>query len=188
MKKLKILFVSLLLITGCLGGYSPESKFYSLQSTSNVDPVSQKKISIGIDDIILPDIADRPQIVVSKKDSPEVIISETNRWSESLDTMIQRVLGADISAYLPQATVKNKELNETFTVVISVEIVQFKMTEDQSATLEAWWYILDKFGTRTYRQKFVGETEIGRSFDSFVEAESKLLSSLAKEIAKKISE
>lgn len=187
MKSFKVLLVSLFLMTGCFGGYSPESKFYNLQAETERDVVSYKKLSVGIGDVILPDAVDRPQIVISQENSSEVMISETNRWSESLDTMIQGVLTADIAAYLPRSVVKVRELNENFKVIVSVEIVQFKMIEKQKAVLKAWWYEVDRYGNRRYRQEFVGEEEIGQSFDDFVKAESKLLNSLAKDIAEKIS-
>ena len=187
MKKLSLLFGGIFLIAGCLGGYSPESKFYALQTEEQVEPVSTKKMSVGIDTVSLPEVIDRPQMVVSKENSPEVIISETNRWSESLETMIQGVLSADIADYMPQAEVKIRELNDKLDVIISVEVLQFKMIENKQATLEAWWSIVDRFGKASYRQKFVGAEEIDRSFDSFVEAESKLLSALARDIAEKIS-
>ena len=45
MKKIIYLF-SVILLTGCFGGYSPESKFYRIQSVEDVVPVSRKNVSI----------------------------------------------------------------------------------------------------------------------------------------------
>ena len=43
----KIIYIfSVILLAGCFGGYSPESKFYRIQSVEDVAPVSRKNVSI----------------------------------------------------------------------------------------------------------------------------------------------
>ena len=186
MKKISFIVVLLLLTAGCFGGYSEQSRFYSLQTITDVSPVSSKKMIIGINAIELPEYIDRPQIISAAKDSSEVKISETNRWSESLDTLIQRTITADISAYLPQAVVKEKTINERFNVSVSIQITRLDMIADDSALLEAWWYIFDRNGKTVYREKFSETKQIKGSYDSFVLSISDLLSTLSENIAKQV--
>ena len=186
MKKISFIVFLLLLITGCFGGYSEQSKFYSLQAITDVSSVSSKKMTIGINEIELPEYVDRPQIVSATKGSSEVKISETNRWSESLDTLIQRTLTADISAYLPQAVVKEKTLNENFNATVSIQITRLDMIADDSALLEAWWYISDRNGKTLYREKFSETKKIKGNYDSFVLSISDLLGIMSEKIAKQV--
>ena len=186
MKKISYIIAFLLLTAGCFGGYSEASKFYTLKSITDVPAVSSKKMIIGINEIELPEYIDRPQIVSATKGSSEVKISETNRWSESLDTLIQRTITTDISAYLPQAVVKEKTINERFNASVSVQITRLDMIADDSALLEAWWYILDHSGKTVYREKFSETKKIKDNYDSFVLSISDLLSTLSKNIAKQV--
>ncbi len=188
MKKLGII-VLLFFTCSCLGGYSPNSHFYKLEAISNVKIVSNKKLSIGINDVSLPDYLDKPQLVVFDGNSPKMDISELNRWGEPLDSMIQRTITADISQYLPRAVVKSKTfLNENFEYLVEVQIVRFDMIWNEKAVLEAWWYILDSNGSTLFRSKSLLDKNIGKSFDDFVIAESKLLSDLSMQISEKLAD
>ena len=184
MKKTALIFACLML-SACFGGYSESSKFYNLQPITDVSPLSTKKTIIGVEAVELPEYIDRPQIVSAEKGSSQVQISETNRWSESLDTLIQRTLTSDISAYLPQAVVKDKTINDRFDITVEVQMTRLDMITNDKAVLEAWWYILDKSGNTLYREKFSESLPIDASYNSFVSATEKLLSALSREIAEK---
>ena len=185
MKEIMVLSLFLLL-TACLGGYSPDSQFYKLQTIDDVDVVGLQKISIGIANINLPDYLEKPQIVVFEKASPKMKISEINRWGEPLSSMIQRTLAADISMYLPNSVVKSKlTLTEKFDYLVEVQIVRFDMIWDKEAVLEAWWYINNYKGNIIYGQKFLQHEKIGKSFSDFADAESILLGKMSKDIAQK---
>ena len=101
--------ISLFLVTGCFGGYSPESTFYALQTIENVTPLSQTNMLVGVDLPELPEYVDRPQIVSFSSASSELNIDETNRWGEDLDIMLQRIIAADLRAYLPKAGIKPRK-------------------------------------------------------------------------------
>ena len=77
MIKKVVCVVSLFFMTGCFGGYSPESTFYTLQSIENVMPLSQTTLSLGVDLPELPEYADRPQIVSVSSVNSELNIDET---------------------------------------------------------------------------------------------------------------
>ena len=180
--------LSVCLLSACLGGYSPQSRFYNLQpaDASTVTVLSNRKVSIGINEVELPDYLDRPQIVSFEKGKPQMNISELDRWGEPLASMIQRTTAADISLYLPEAVVKPRSsLMEKFKYVVDIQIIRFDMIQGEEAVLEAWWYISDSDGRIVYRQKTMLMQKTGKGFDSFVEAESHLLAQMSGEIARK---
>lgn len=175
------------LLGGCLGGYSPENRFYYLQTVDTVEVVSSKKLNIGIDDVKLPDYLDRPQIIVFEQGTPQMKIDETNRWGEALATMVQRTVAADIAAYLPQAVVKSKTtLDERFGFLVDVEIVRLDMVGDNKAVFEAWWSVYNSGGRRITQQKTAMTREIDGGFDAYVEAESAMIAEMSRQIAKAV--
>ena len=173
-------------LSACLGGYSPQNRFYNLQPAENIgEQVFEKNnFSLGVGDVELPDYLDKPQIIIMEADSPEIKQAEYDRWGDNLASMIQRVLAADLSNYFPSATVKSKvDLTEKFNYLINVEIVKLDFIWKQKAVLEAWWYINDQNAKTIKRQKFYAEEEIGNSFADFVRAESKMLDQMSQSIA-----
>ena len=186
MKKILAL-LSICLVAGCLGGYSPESRFYNLQAlkAGETQALANKAVNVGVDDVILPDYLDRPQIMVFENNSPQMKASENDRWGDGLAAMIQRVLVDDITAYLPNSQVKAKvQLAEKFGFLVEVQIVKMDFVWDDEAVLEAWWYISDAKGKTLKQQKFYATQKVGENFDEFVEAESKMLADMSRDIVK----
>lgn len=189
MKKIGII-LGLMLVAGCLGGYSPENRFYSLQMIgNNTDKILQTgNLSVGVKDVELPDYLDRPQIVITESSSPEVKLAEHDRWGNDLSAMMQRIVAADLSAYLPKAEVKAKtELSESFDYLLDIQIVRMDFVWNEKAVLEAWWYLTNNDGKIIKRQKFYEEESVDKYFASFVEAESKMLGNMSYNIAQALA-
>lgn len=188
MKKTVFCMMLGLFISGCFGGYSPTSRFYQLQAESNLAAVSAKKFSLGIEEVSLPDYLDKPQIIVMEENSPQMSISELHRWGEPLESMIRRTVVADMALLLPEAMVKSQVLlSERFDYLAEIQIVRFDMIAGQKAVLEAWWYLYGANGQTLYRQKVTLEEPIGKSFDGYVSAESKMLAEMSRTMAEIIS-
>lgn len=100
------LFFPVLLLSACIGTSRP-ARFYNLQA-ENIGAYSNAAVraDIGVREVKIPDYLDKPQIATLKSGGVEVDISELNRWSESLSTMIQRVVADDLGYNLPKAVVK----------------------------------------------------------------------------------
>lgn len=183
MKKAALLFV--LLLAGC--GISKPSTFYQLQTASTNTAISQKKVSIGIDEVILPKYADRPQMVIKEANSSELKISEFNRWAEPLNYAVARILAEDMSLYLPKSTIKPKTyMLENFTYTISVEISKFDITLKQEAVLDSWWTIF-KNGKIIYQGRSNLSQPIDNNLNNVVKAQSQLINQMAEQIAKKLT-
>lgn len=181
--------ICIFLLSGCFGGYSPESRFYTLQSVENVKKVSDKNISVGVDLPELPEYADRPQFVSFSANGSKINIDELNRWGEDLDIMLQRVIAADLRLYLPNANVKAKtSLLEKFRYIVDVTITKFEMIEDSEAYLEALWSIKNgsllnimRKGKTSLNMKIEDETE-GYSL-----AMSEMIALMSEQIAKSLA-
>ena len=136
----------------------------------------------------MPDYLDKPQIIVMEENSPQMSISELQRWGEPLESMIRRTVVADMALLLPEAMVKSQVLlSERFEYLAEIQIVRFDMIAGQKAVLEAWWYLYGANGQMLYRQKVTLEEPIGKSFDDYVSAESKMLAEMSRTMAEIIS-
>ena len=139
---------------------------------------------IGVREVKIPDYLDKPQIATLKSGGVEVDISELNRWSESLSTMIQRVVADDLGYNLPKAVVKPRvSAREDFKYLLQIEIGQLDGSWNKTANLEAWWSIADASGNLLVQQKSSLSVPLGNGYDDLVRAESRLLAELSAQIA-----
>ena len=163
------LFFPVLLLSACIGTSRP-ARFYNLQA-ENIGAYSNAAVraDIGVREVKIPDYLDKPQIATLKSGGVEVDISELNRWSESLSTMIQRVVADDLGYNLPKAVVKPRvSAREDFKYLLQIE---------------AWWSIADASGKLLVQQKSSLSVPLGDGYDDLVRAESRLLAELSAQIA-----
>ena len=185
MIKKYILFICLFL-SACLGGYSPKSSFYSLQSQEAQNTYSQK-LSIGVENVLLPDYLDRGQIVSFSSDGSQMYINEQERWGWQLDGMLQKTVAEDISKIFPHSIVKSKtSLLEQFTYLVKVQIVRFDKVGN-NAVFTAWWQISNASGKVLYKGKTDLQETTDGSYSSYAKAQSNMIFAMCKQISAKIS-
>ncbi len=178
---------SILLLAGCVFGTSEPSVFYTLRAETAQQPVSQTKTTVGVTEVGVPNGLSKPQIMLNGAEEMQVIISETNRWSESLDTLIQRTLVNNLMGYLPNAFVKTKTYSsEQFKYTVSVDIDKMSGRLGGDAILAVWWQIQNADGKIVTRDYRVLTTPAGDSYESYTAAQSALINTLAQHIAKAI--
>lgn len=189
MKKFILLCMFTILTTGCFSGRSPNSKFFILQKGEEIQPLSSQKTSILVEQVIIPDLIYKPQIVLNDKTTSEIKISEFNRWAEPLPDIIRQTLVDNLQAYLPNAFIK-PELYTTSTsnyrYILSIEINHFIGTFNNNAILDVWWTLKDSNGKIKLREKASFSMPIGDTYQSYVIAQSKMIEKLAQQIAQKI--
>lgn len=186
----KLFSLVLMLMLGACVGTSEPAKFYTLRSAeSSVGYVNDKvKLSLGVNTVNVPDYLDKPQIITLKSNSVEMNISEMNRWSEPLSTMIQRTLADDLSAALPDAVIKARSsARENFDYTLQVEINKFEGSWDKEAVLSAWWTVLNKNNKVVLREKADLSVKMSDGYDDLVIKQSNLIAQLASQIAQKLS-
>ena len=98
-----VLIFTTLLLAGC-GGSSPRVEFYTLNPLSDIQaqsntPATDRKISIGVGPVEIPEILDRPQIV-TRTGPNKLSIDEFHRWAGRLDEGFAGVLAENISLLL----------------------------------------------------------------------------------------
>ncbi|MBQ8870030.1 MAG: membrane integrity-associated transporter subunit PqiC [Alphaproteobacteria bacterium] len=180
----KFLYVlSFLFISGCFS--TPNSNFYMLQSLSQ-KTVSDKKLQLQIYDISIPEYIDKPQIVLQEADSPELEISEFNRWGSNLSSMIKNTLINDLSVNLPNAKILPLAYGINTQYVVKIQIEKLSGWLKDKAILKANWQILNAKGKVLAFQTFTFEEQAGKTYASYVKAQSKLLADLSFVIADKL--
>ena len=68
------LLLSTIILSGCLGGFSPNANFYTLSSDDRVEmePMSMRKMTIQIQNVEIPDYLAQPQIVTRDTNQVEI--------------------------------------------------------------------------------------------------------------------
>lgn len=183
------ILIAVLMLSSCVFGVSQPSRFYTLQPEElGLYVNNEVKANIGVREVAIPDYLDKPQIVTLKDNLVELNISETNRWSEPLSTMIQRVVADDIGDDLPNAMVKPRVSGrESFKYIVQIEINKMEGSWKKEAVLEAWWSISNKNGKILAQKKTSLSRPLGSSYDDLVKVESILLGELSNEISTQIA-
>lgn len=188
MKKLFAL-IAVVLLGGCLGGFSSPSRFYSLTpQEAPAQTYKSSRLFVGVEPVKVPVYLDKPQIVTRNANQVELSISENNRWAEPLSDAMQNVLASDLGALLPGATVKPSSFRkEGFDYIVWVEINKFEGTWNRQAELDAWWSILNADGKIVARNKVNLSRPLGTGYDNLVQQQSVLLEELAAQIAARLA-
>ena len=171
----------MLALAGCS---SPENKYFTLSATDTTQPAGQAgpARTIAIDDISIPAYLDRPQIVV-RQDANRADIREYERWMEPLDSMIRRVLAADLAARLGAGRVLDKPGKDS--ALLSVIIEEFGQEEDR-AMLRGQWVLKgqQKDAAAGTPHSFSRDEPLGKAeTPDMVAAMSRLVGALGDEIA-----
>ena len=173
------------LTAGC--GTSAPSTFYTLDLTAppkeKIYKSAQQPV-LGVESVALAAYLDRPQIVLKAADSPVVTLNEFNRWSESLNTAVARVLSNAVNQTAKRPYAKPITTSRApYAYILSVELLRLDADFGKNAVLEAWWTISDKNDAPVYTMKTVLTHPAGETYDSVVRAENALVTELGKIIA-----
>ncbi len=171
-----------LMLQGCFSS-TPNSSFYLLESEQRPLPVSNKNISVSVADIFLPDYLQKPQIVLQKSDSPELKISEFNRWGSDLEGMIQNIIIEDLQNLMPNAVVKPLTFGTKTQYVVKINIEKMSGYFNQKAVLKGVYQILSTSGKVIKQKDFKFERMVGKTYADYAKVQSILLSDLANKLA-----
>lgn len=184
----KVLWCLVVLMVGACAGTAPTS-FYNLSSYDNgvVKVKNVRKVSVGIDFVVVPGYLERPQIVTIKGDN-ELDLSEFDRWAEPLSNSMQRVIATNIASVMTSATVRPATSNRrSFDYIVLVEINKFDGKFGEKAVLEAWWTVNGKGNVVAASEQSKYELPLGEGYDELVAKQSELVNMLSQDIAKKIA-
>jgi len=192
--RISIACVFMLNFLGC--GTSQPSHFYllralSLDSVSGLSEPKQSNVSLGLGPITFPKYLDRPQIV-TKASAHEVELAEFHKWAEPLQENVANVLQENLSALLSTDRIfqypwKRPSLLD---YQLSLDVIQFDGTKSQEAVLKVRWTLVGEDGETLLVEKtsYFTEPVGGLDYEDFVQAMSRTLDSLSKEIADAIND
>ena len=178
-------------LSGCLS--TRPSSFYQL-SEMNSRPVAQDTSSEGsmvvvIGPVRIPDYLDRSQIV-TRSGKNGLMLAESDRWAGSVESDLARVLVGDIRAQLPPellfvmrwAPLLESHVTSSYRVEIIVN--RFEGELDGAVNLNTQWGIFAKDKGLLFRKESTAVEQVtGKGYGAYVEAMSRAVERLSKEIA-----
>lgn len=174
-----------MLIGGC--STSPPAAFYTLSAAPPlVDaPATTPPISIAIDVVTVPELVDRPQIVL-RTGATQVTIDEYARWADPLSSQISRVLAADLAQDVPGALVSGsgQHPNSTEAYRVRVDVQSLESVPGEMASIVVVWSVRPpKQGAAVSGRAIVHERVNAQGYDALVEAHSRALAIVSSGIA-----
>jgi uncharacterized lipoprotein YmbA len=124
---------------------SPGIHYFALsEQPESVQPRAASSIgdsAYAVGAVIVPDLLDRPQIVI-RTDTNAVDIRDNDRWASRLTDQLRRVLAADLRHHLgPGAIVEPGLPPPPGCGIITVSILAFDPQEDGGGVIDASWTI-----------------------------------------------
>ena len=184
--------VCLLMPLGCAN--TQPTHFYLMRAMDSAlsrvsGETKNSDLSLGLGPISLAKYLDRPQIV-TRQSHHEIDLAEFHKWGAPLKDHISQILEENLSHVLGTEGIvpypwKRSSLPD---YQLSLDIIQFDGTQSQEAVLRVRW-ILERVSGKTVLEKKTSQfSEIiqGPDYEDLVEAMSRLLVSLSKEIAEAI--
>jgi uncharacterized lipoprotein YmbA len=166
----------LLLLSACLGN-PPRESFFTLNAPEP-PAAAEDAPSVSVGPVAVPDIVDRPQIVV-RLGPNQVQIIEQARWAEPLKIAIARVVAANLAATLGARLAPTRNADADYRVALDVQ--RFESPAD-AVLIEALWSVTSKDGRQTGRS-VVRQKIAARDYAALAAAHSAALATMSKEIA-----
>jgi uncharacterized lipoprotein YmbA len=194
MKAWLLVLPALVTMTACSS--SPGIRYYTLSAESAHPGAAAITRPAGapyaIDAVIVPDLLDRPQIVL-RTSTNSVEMLDFDRWAAPLADQLERVLAADLSARLGPDAVIDPGLPTNLQAErrITVSVLRFDPRENGESSLEASWAMSDgKSGptlaaSRSFRARHVVPAT-GSDVGDIVRTMSGLVAAIADDIAASI--
>jgi uncharacterized lipoprotein YmbA len=170
------------------------SRFFTLASAREIgtaiQPCSlQPAPRVGLGPITLPEYLDQPALV-SRASATEVVRSRRDRWSETMDTMLPRILGDDFAQLLPTARIVEYPwyASERPDWQIEIEVARFEPDVSGDIVLVARWRVRELAGRGhdASKESRVVQKPTGSDATHRTEAMSAALTELAQEIASEL--
>jgi len=145
-----------LIISGCLSiPTSPTPRFYALTAINAGKSLNALPgVIIGVGPVKIPEYEDRPQIVTMDQ-AKMLQFAQFDRWGESLDLGLARLIREDLTMILPKTKLTLYPWNPLIPVKyqVNIEIVQLNSELDQDMVFVVQWVIIDVEKSKTMIMK-----------------------------------
>lgn len=170
---------------------SPTAHFYTLSAAGSglgSGGFTQAAYSVAVGPVTLPDLFDRPQMVV-RVATNQVKIVEEQRWAQPLGSEIARVVASDLGKLLGDARVssyaENSSANADYRVLIDVQRLDAMLGD--AVTIEAQWELRSHAdGTLRIGRSYAHQAVGAQGYDALVAAHADVLESVSRDIAQAI--
>lgn len=145
-------------------------------------------VIVSLGPLSIPDYLDRPQ-VVTRSGQNELSVDDFHRWAGSLENDMSRVLIEDLSALLSPDRyqviywIQSAPSHAATGYRVTVDIIRFDGTRGDSVSMKAHWTIFRKDRDAVVMQAAVTERINGNDYPALVEAMSRAVESLSRNIA-----
>lgn len=178
--------ILLALLTACAS--SPQPRYYTLATPITAGEVtanSKAPYMVAVGPVTLPEIVDRPHLVV-RSGANQVVIAEQHRWAEPLKSELPRVIAANLSRELGGAWVTDSRQGASVAADyrVLIDVQRFDSVLGEAVTVEALWVIRASAGGEARRgRSLVREPVNGSGYDALVAAHNRALATVSHEIA-----
>ena len=185
------LICSLMILSGCLGR-SPTPSLYTLEAMPAA-PTAKKELgaslSLGIRQLTLPAIIQRPQIVLVEEE--RVVALELHRWSAPLETTMTLVLSEDLQGLLKTSSVLGYPWPTVFKpdYSLSISVSRFDGLPGGEVVLSGIYFLEGSDAAKNLlTDRFhIVEKVNGSDYAALVRGHSAALSRLAQQIAELVA-
>ncbi|MBE0603058.1 MAG: membrane integrity-associated transporter subunit PqiC [Deltaproteobacteria bacterium] len=171
------------------GCASPRSSFYTLSPSAKPEAASAG-YSVAVGPVSVPEIVDRPQIVV-RSGPNQVSIDEFNRWASPLPEEIGRAVAGNLGSALgtAQVSVYPGPTSSGARYRVVIDVMSFDSAPGESATLDAAWVVRSaKDGPPRTGRTMASEAVPENGYPALVAAHGRALGKLSADIAGAIRE
>ena len=155
----------------------PRESFYTLNAPEPPAAAADAP-SIAVGPVIIPEIVDRPQIVV-RLGPNQVQILEQALWAEPLKTGIARVVAANLAATLGARLAAGRNADADYRIALDIQ--RFESPAD-AVLIEALWTVTSKDGRQSGRS-VARQPIAAKDYASLAAAHSAALAAISKDIA-----
>lgn len=179
-----------LLLTSCASKL-PEN-FYALDTDpgTNSRASSNAEFSLTVDRITLPELVDRPQIVLTGPDH-SVRLMEGQRWAESLRQAIPRVVIGNLRRQFTHASIAGASASTASlqpNYKLAMDIDRFDSRQGEQVDITVHWRLRNATGSVLHDSvSTLREIPEAATFDALVAAHNKALNRLGSEIGETIA-
>jgi uncharacterized lipoprotein YmbA len=174
-------------LSGC--GRSPKSTYYTLSSGAAPErAAAAAPLSVAIGPVTVPDIVDRPQLVL-RAAANQVTINDYVRWAAPLKDEIPRVIADNLTQLLNGARVSTyPQSGSTDTdYLLTLGVQRFDSALGDAATVEVLWTVRPpKGGAPKAGRSVAREVANGKDYDALVAAHRRALAAVSRDIAEAI--
>jgi len=179
--------ILIILLSGCSS--SPKPSFYTLstEGTPSAAGVAKASYSVAVGPLSLPDMLDRPQLVV-RVDANRVEIDEFHRWAGPLKQNMVRVIAENMAQVLavPRVISSAQSGAGDADYRVMVDIQRFDTLPGKGVAIEAAWTVRRSAGGAKSGHVLVEEPAGVEGYDALVAAHSRALGRISREIAQDV--